>query len=149
MKGGSSILATIIASKTKYKAAEAMLFIDAAIILFSIYVLGDVDKALWSIVSIYVTAKIIDVILTGRPSKKVVHLVTNKVDVMAKAVRENLEQEGTIINGKNLFNSDDKTMILVVVDVSKIQVLKEIAKKHDPESFLVISEASELLGRGN
>jgi len=147
--GGSSIIATIIASKTKYKAAEAMLIIDAVVILFSIYVFGDVDKALWSIVSIYVTAKIIDVILTGRPSKKVVHLVTKKVDILAKEVREQLGEEGTIIRGKNLFDSDEKTMILIVVEISKIQVLKEIAKENDPDSFLVISEASEFLGRGN
>lgn len=147
--GGSTIIATIIASKTKYKAAEAMLFIDAAVILFSIYVFDDVDKALWSILSIYVTAKIIDVILTGRPSKKVVHLVTNKVELLSKEVRDRLGQEGTILRGKNLFNTNEKTMILIVVEVSKIQILKEIAKEHDPESFLVISEASELLGRGN
>lgn len=147
--GGSSIIATIIASKTKYKASEAMLIIDAIVILFSIYVFNDVDKALWSIVSIYVTSKIIDVILTGRPSKKVVHLVTNKIELVSKHVRENLGEEGTIIQGKNLFNKEDKTMILIVVEIAKIQVLREIAKEHDPDSFLVISEASELLGRGN
>lgn len=147
--GGSSIIATIIASKTKYKASEAMLFIDAAVILFSIYVFGDVDKALWSIVSIYASAKVIDVVLTGRPSKKVVHLVTTKVDVVAEEVRKQLGEEGTIVRGKNLFDRDDKTMILIVVEIAKIQVLKEIAKNNDPDSFLVISEASEFLGRGN
>lgn len=147
--GGSSIIATIIASKTKYKAAEAMLFIDACVILFSIYVFGDVDKALWSIVSIYVTAKVIDVILTGRPSKKVVHLVTKKVDIIAEEVRVKLGEEGTIIRGTNLYDKDVKTMILIVVEISKIQVLKEIAKQNDEDSFLVISEASEFLGRGN
>ena len=147
--GGSSIIATIIASTTKYKASEAMLFIDAAVILFSIYVFDDIDKALWSIVSIYVTSKIVDVILTGRPSKKVVHLVTNKVEVLAKEVKEKLGPEGTIIKGENLSSNGEKKMILIVVEISKIQVLKEIAKSNDPESFLVISEASELLGRGN
>lgn len=147
--GGSTIIATIIASKTKYKAAEAMLFIDACVILFSIYVFGDVDKALWSILSIYVTAKVIDVILTGRPSKKVVHLVTNKVDIVADEVRKRLGEEGTIIRGTNLYDKDVKTMILIVVEISKIQVLKEIATQKDKDSFLVISEASEFLGRGN
>jgi len=147
--GGSTIIATIIASKTKYKASEAMLFIDAIVILFSIYVFGDVDKALWSIVSIYASAKVIDIVLTGRPSKKVVHLVTTKVDIVANEVRKQLGEEGTIVRGKNLFDKDDKTMILIVVEIAKIQVLKEIAKNNDPDSFLVISEASEFLGRGN
>ena len=44
---------------------------------------------------------------------------------------------------------ENKTMILIVVEISKIQVLKDIIKEYDPESFLVITDASELLGRGN
>jgi len=146
--GGSSIIATIIASKTKYKAAEAMLFIDAAVILLSIYVFNDVDKALWSIVSIYVSAKVIDVILTGRPSKKVVHLVTEKTKELSLAISDELGPEGTIIEGKDLNDENKKKMILIVVDISKIPLLREIARKNDPKSFLIISEASEFQGRG-
>jgi len=146
--GGSSIIATIVASKTKYKASETMLFIDAIVILFSIYVFNDVDKALWSILSIYVSAKVLDLILTGRPSKKVVHLVTNKVKELSLVIKNELGPEGTIIEGKDLDYQEEKRMILIVVDVSKLQALREIAKENDPKSFLIISEASEFQGRG-
>lgn len=147
--GGSTIIASIVASKTHYKASEVILLIDASIIALSIYVFNDLEKALWSILSIYVSSRIIDVILTGRPSKKVVHIVTNEVEIVSAQIIKRLGEEGTILNGSGLHKEQNKTMILIVVEISKIQILKDIIKEYDPESFLVITEASELLGRGN
>lgn len=147
--GGSTIVATIVASKTHYKASEIILFIDALIISLSIYVFNDIEKALWSILSIYVTSRIIDVILSGRPSKKVVHIVSNKVEKVSEQIIKRLGEDGTILNGSGLYKEQNKTLILIIVEISKIQVLKDIMQEHDPESFLVITEASELLGRGN
>ena len=147
--GGSTIIASIVASKTHYKASEVILFIDALIISLSIYVFNDLEKALWSILSIYVTTRIIDVILSGRPSKKVVYIVTQEVEKISEQISEKLGPDGTILNGKSLYKNEDKTMILIVVKISKLQVLKEIVNEYDPKSFLVITEASELLGRGN
>jgi uncharacterized membrane-anchored protein YitT (DUF2179 family) len=40
-------------------------------------------------------------------------------------------------------------MILIVVEVSKLQYLRELVRKYDPEGFLIITEASEMLGRGH
>ncbi len=147
--GGSTIIASIIASKTHYKASEVILLIDAVIIALSIYVFNDLEKALWSILSIYVTSRVIDIILTGRASKKVVYIVSNEVEKVSQQIIKRLGDDGTILNGSGLHKEENKTMILIVVEVSKIQVLKDIIKEYDPESFLVITEASELLGRGN
>lgn len=147
--GGSTIIASIVASKTHYKASEVILLIDALIISLSVYVFNDLEKALWSILSIYVSSRIIDVILSGRPSKKVVHIVTNEVEKVSEQIIKRLGEDGTILNGSGLHKEQNKTMILIVVEISKIQVLKDIIKEYDPESFLVITEASELLGRGN
>ena len=137
--GGSTIIASIVASKTHYKASEIILLIDAVIIGLSIYVFNDLEKALWSILSIYVSSKIIDVILTGRASKKVVYIVTNEVDKVSSQIIKRLGEDGTILNGSGLHKEQNKTMILIVVEISKIQVLKEIIKEYDPESFLVIT----------
>jgi uncharacterized membrane-anchored protein YitT (DUF2179 family) len=147
--GGSTIIATIVASKTHYKASEVILLIDALIISLSIYVFNDLEKALWSILSIYVSSRIIDVILSGRPSKKVVYIVTEEVDKLSAQITKKLGPDGTILNGKGLISGQEKTMILIVVKISKIQILKEIINECDPKSFLVITDASELLGRGN
>lgn len=147
--GGSTIVATIIASKSEIKPSTVILFIDAVIILSALFIFDDVERILWSVVSIYVTSKVIDKILTGNINKKVVYLVSNEVHTLCDIIREDIGPDGTILNGQGLFENQEKNMILLVVEVSKLQRLREIVKENDPKGFLVITEASEFLGRGH
>lgn len=147
--GGSTIVARIISSKTELKPGQVILVIDTLIILSSLFILDDTAKVLWSIISIYVTTKVIDFMLTGSLNKKVVYLVTNKTDELKIKIREELGPEGTIINGDGLFEGQDKKMILIVVEVTKLQSLRQMIKDVDPDGFLIITEATEMLGRGH
>lgn len=146
--GGSTIVARIVSTKTEIKPGQVILIIDSIIILMSTFVFNDLEKTLWSIISIYVTTKIIDVLLTGRLNKKVVYLVTNRVDEINEDIKEKLGPDGTVIEGVGL-NGEDKRMILIVVEVSKLQTLRDIIRSKDKDAFMVITEASEMLGRGN
>ncbi len=147
--GGSTILAKIISSKTELKPGQVILVIDFMIIFSSLFILEDTGKVLWSIISIYITAKVIDVMLTGNLNKKVVYLVTQKTDLFKELIRNELGPQGTIIRGDGLFDNEDKKMILIVVKVDKLQKLRELVKKNDPDGFLIITEATEMLGRGH
>jgi uncharacterized membrane-anchored protein YitT (DUF2179 family) len=147
--GGSTIIAKIVASKMEMKAGQVLLIIDSLIVLSALFIFDDNAKVLWSVVSIYVTAKVIDMILTGRLNKKLVNLVTNKADLLKVKIREELGEYGTIIKGDGLYENQEKTMILIVVEVSKLQYLRDLVRKYDPEGFLIITEASEMLGRGH
>jgi len=145
--GGSTIVARIVASKTEIKPGQVILMIDSLIIFSALFVFNDTAQVLWSIVSIYITSKVIDMILTGNMNKKVVYLVTNKTDELKIQIREHLGPHGTIINGDGLFENENKKMILLVVEVTKLQYLRQLVRDNDPEGFLIISEASEMLGR--
>ena len=147
--GGSTIIAKIISSKTEIKPAQVILVIDTIIILSALFILEDRAKILWSIISIYITSKMIDYILTGRLNKKVVYLVTQKTEELKKLITDELGPEGTIIKGDGLFEGQEKKMILIVVEVTKLQRLRQMVRETDPEGFLIITEASEMLGRGN
>ena len=147
--GGSTIIAKIISSKTEIKPAQVILVIDTIIILSALFILEDRAKILWSIISIYITSKMIDYILTGSLNKKVVYLVTQKTEELKKLITDELGPEGTIIKGDGLFEGQEKKMILIVVEVTKLQRLRQMVRETDPEGFLIITEASEMLGRGN
>lgn len=147
--GGSTILAKIIASKTTIKASSVILFIDIIIIIAIGFIFKDVDLALWSLVSIYVSAKGIDMVLTRGPSKKVVHIVSTKIELLCDKIVENLGKDGTIIEGNGIFELEAKRMIFLVVENRKIRLLRDIVAQNDKEAFMVVMEASELLGRGH
>jgi len=147
--GGSTIIARIVCANSEIKPGQIILFIDFFIIVSSIYVFGDVDKALWSIISIYITSKFIDLLLSGSPTKKVVHLVSNKPEILSKKIIEALGDSGSIIKGTGLHVDQNKNIIFIVVELSKLRVLREIIQENDPDAFMVVMDASELLGRGN
>lgn len=147
--GGSTILAKIIASKTSIKASSVMLVIDMLIIIAIAFISKNIDLALWSLVSIYISAKSIDMFLTRGPSKKVVHIVSAKIEELCEQIVLHLGKNGTIVQGNGIFEHENKQMIFLVVENSKVPRLKELIQKVDNEAFMVVMEASELLGRGH
>ena len=147
--GSTSVVGEIVAKKTKFKAAEVLLAIDAVIMFMSVFVYNDINKSLYSMLSVYVGIRVIDIILTGRPSKKIVNIVSNNVEVLKQQIREKIEEHGTILTGVGLHQNQNKTIIYVTVDASKIELLKDLIRKYDPDAFMIITEASEFLGRGN
>ena len=146
--GSTSVVGEIVAKKTKYKAAEVLLAIDAVIMFASVFVYNDIDKSLYSMLSVYVGIRVLDIILTGRPSKKIVNIVSNNVEVLKEQIRERIEEHGTILTGIGLHQGQNKTIIYVTVDAGKIDLLKNLITKYDPDAFMIITEASEFLGRG-
>ena len=146
--GSTSVVGEIVAKKTKYKAAEVLLAIDAVIMFASVFVYNDIDKSLYSMLSVYVGIRVLDIILTGRPSKKIVNIVSNNFEVLKEQIRERIEEHGTILTGIGLHQGQNKTIIYVTVDAGKIDLLKNLITKYDPDAFMIITEASEFLGRG-
>lgn len=147
--GGSTILAKIVASKTTIKASSVILSIDVMIIIAIALIFKNIDLALWSLVSIYVSAKSIDLFLSRGPSKKVVHIVSSKIDAVCRVIVEQIGQDGTIVEGSGIFEHEQKKMIFLVVENRKIPALKSLVQTVDKEAFVVLMEASELLGRGH
>ena len=146
--GSTSVVGEIVAKKTKYKAAEVLLAIDAVIMFASVFVYNDIDKSLYSMLSVYVGIRVLDIILTGRPSKKIVNIVSKNVEVLKEQIRERIDEHGTILTGIGLHQGQNKTIIYVTVDAGKIDLLKNLITKYDPDAFMIITEASEFLGRG-
>lgn len=147
--GGSTIIARILAARFGVKPGHTILAIDASIIIASALVFKGIEPSLWSLISIYVTSRCINIILTGGPSEKVVHIVTNKEQLLARKIIEHLGPNGTILSGRGLQATEEKTMIFVVVDGSRITVLLDIIRLNDPDAFMIVMEASEMLGRGH
>ncbi len=146
--GGSTIIARILSSTLHLNPANVILVIDFIIIICSIYVFKDIEKALWSIISIYATSKTIDIVLTGTLSTKVIHIVSNKTAKLCSSISKKLGVEGTILKGTRLLNQEDKSIILIVIDKKKLSTLKEIIQDNDPDAFMIVIEASAMLGRG-
>lgn len=146
--GSTSVVGEIVAMKSRYKTGEVLLMIDVLIMGASLFVFDVIDQSLYSVLSVYVTSKVVDVLLTGRASRKLVNIVSNNTEVLIEKVREEIEEHGTILSGVGLQKGQQKQIIFLAVDVSRLTALKELILTYDPEALLIISEASEFQGRG-
>ncbi|MDT8419958.1 MAG: YitT family protein [Desulfuromonadales bacterium] len=147
--GGSTAVARIVSFRSSIKPGQVILFIDMLIIVCSGIVFQDIERALWSLISIYVTARCIDMVLTGAPSEKIVHIVSERVEQLSEQIIRHLGSSGTVLSGTGLHRDEKKTMIFVVVEGRRITLLRDIIRDNDPQAFMVVMEASEMLGRGH
>jgi len=147
--GGSTIIARIVSSRSHLKPGQVIMILDLMIIVASGFVFENTEQALWSLISIYVTAKCIDMVLTGASSEKVVHIASNKPQILSQKISETIGPHGTVLTGKSLMGENEKTLIFVTVDSRRITLLRDLIRQYDQNAFMVVMEASELQGRGH
>lgn len=147
--GGPSIVARIIADKMHWKQGNVIIALDIVIVLSAGIVFASVESALWSLISVYATARSMDMLISGRATEKVIHISSKKVELLSKHIMEKFSKEGIILSGLGFDQKEQRKLMMLSIDNNKIPALRAMIEKYDPDGFLVIIEASELLGRGH
>ncbi|MBN2366594.1 MAG: YitT family protein [Calditrichaeota bacterium] len=146
--GGGTILARILSQKTHFKTGQVLFIIDVGVITSAALTFQNIELALWGFLTIFIASQIVDLLLTGKPFAKVVHIVTGKVDEIGEHIMNDLGRSATILPARGLFSGEDRNLIMVVVDASQVFHLRDIVRLHDREAFMIVSEAREILGKG-
>jgi len=145
--GGGTIIARIVTSKTSLKTGSVILILDAIVVTAAGFVFNSIELALWSMISIYATSKMIDMILTGRPLEKIVHISSSEcLTDLGKIIYDSIGVSGTIVKGNDLSLKENKDIIFVVVPINRLSALKDVIKSHDIHAKMIVMEASEMLG---
>ncbi len=146
--GGTSILAMIITKYTRIPIGQSLAIVDALIVLMALLSFGDWTIPLYSLIVIFITGKVIDVVMEGFTYEKTLFIVSNKYDEIAKKILEDLKRGGTFIEGKGMYKEDEKKIIFVNVSRREMAVLHDFILQTDPDAFITVIEASEILGKG-
>ena len=144
--GGTTILARIISSKTQLKPGNVIMIFDAIIVVSVGIIFKNLEGVLWSIITIYVSAIVIDKIVTGGVAEKLVNIVSEKTDEICAMIATEFHRDGTILEGQNLSREHDKSIIFVVVHGRRLMQLRELVLKIDKDALMVIMEAAEMVG---
>jgi uncharacterized membrane-anchored protein YitT (DUF2179 family) len=146
--GGSDIIAMIFAKYTGIPLGRLMIYIDSVIVLFGLIVFRDWKIPLYSWIVIFITGKVIDIILEGVSSDKSIFIISEKHDEIRDKIIVNLNRGGTFIDGKGMFNNVDRKIIFTVVNRRELVTLEEYIHEIDPKAFLTVLNANEILGEG-
>lgn len=146
--GGTDMLAAIFKFKNPTLPIENVMFvIDAVIITSGLFVFGPIN-AMYAIISVLVTTKLVSVVLEGGHSAKAVFIVSPKSNEIAELVMNEIGRGATGIKARGMYLKKESEMLFVVVSQHELPELREIVLGVDPKAFVTIAEVREVLGQG-
>ena len=125
-----------------------MMTIDLLVVAFAGIVDMKVETSLYSIISLFVSIKVIDLILEGIGYLKGFLIITNKPEEISAKIMQDLDRGVTLFKGKGMYTKEEKDVLLCVVSRSQFSTIKEIVNKIDKDAFIMVTEVSEVLGEG-
>ena len=147
--GGSDLLGNIIAKfKPTVKVGNLIIIVDAIIVGINAFFFREIEVALYSAIAIYLSGQMIDIIFEGTNFTKMIFIVSDKYEEIAKQIGQKIERGSTGIYAKGMYHEEEKMMLWCVASRKETSKIKQIAKKADPNSFLVISNSREVFGYG-
>lgn len=147
--GGSDLLAQIIYNSFPVQSlSQILLIIEAVIISAVVITFRNINVGLYSVIAMFISTKMIDLIFEGMYYAKVVNIYTDRPDEILKVVLEELDRGATVTNSLGAHSNKENTTVTCILTRPEVVKLKRRLKEVDPEALLYIVTASEVFGNG-
>ena len=144
--GGTDIVSKVIQRKYGVPMGNSALAINGVIIMISWAVLGS-KVALYTLVTMFVYGRVLDLIQSGVPSKSVT-IISDQSEALVDRIMIDLGRGATFLQGRGAYSNEPKNVIICVVTLPEIGRLKQAVREVDPHAFMIVQNAGEVLGRG-
>ncbi len=142
---GTESVALVISKKTSLSVGQVVLIFN--LVIFSVAgLMFGLDRAMYSLLTYFITFKVIDIVSDGFERTKQAFIITEKGTDMAEEIYKRLGRTVTKIRGKGLISKGEKEVLYCVLTRIEIFELKKICQEMDESSFISISDVSEIIG---
>lgn len=142
---GTEIVAILLSKKSSLSVGQVVLFINIFIYGTAIFVFGP-DRALYSLLTYFITFKIIDFVSEGMDQAKAVYIITDEEEKISEAIYKQLGRTVTMIDGMGMVSKSKKVVLYTVITRLELPELREIVRNADVSSMVTISDVSEVIG---
>jgi uncharacterized membrane-anchored protein YitT (DUF2179 family) len=142
--GGVDIIAMVLSRMKDKPIGPYMLVINGVIIITAGFLYGW-EKALYTLVTLYTSTRVIDAIHT-RHAKLTAMIITKKSDEMKRAIQKKLVRGITILPAKGAFSNESREMLMIVLSRYELYDLERILKEVDPKAFTNIIQTTNIYG---
>lgn len=147
--GGVDIVAKLINRRFPHiSVGKIMLLVDAVVVALSALVYKNTQSALYSVVSLYTSSRVMDLMLYGADKGKIVYIITDNTQDIESRIMEEIKRGVTIIDVVGGYSNQSKKMIMCTVRRNEVHLVYETARRCDNNAFIVVAEAGEILGEG-
>ncbi len=147
--GGSDILVRLL--KLRYRnvpIGQISMVFDGAVVLLTGLAFGDVSKALYTGITVFVCGQVIDAVVYRFDYSKVVLIISSHHEQIAEQIGKKLDRGATYLHGEGTYTHNPTKVVLTAVKKQQVAELKELVTSIDPNAFIIVQEAHQVLGDG-
>lgn len=146
--GGTDLFAKILHKYLPFIGVGWVMFVIDFLVVFTAALVFGSNEALYALVSLFLGAKVIDLVQEGLNSAKAFIVISDHSRHISQMIMKEMDRGATLLNGKGAYTMADKEIILCVVNRMQIARLKEIIAAADPRAFVLVADVREVMGEG-
>lgn len=147
--GGSDLLSNIIKGfNPSIRVGNMIVIIDIIIVTLNVLFFKEIEVGLYSAIAIYIMGKIIDIIFEGVYFTKLLIIISDKNEEIAKEIGKNIKRGTTGLYGKGMYTNEEKLVLMCAAARGDVSKVKDTVRKIDPKSFIIITNSREVVGLG-
>ncbi len=146
--GGSDMIARMVNKRFPLLSVGTFLFlVDCAVILAAGFTMS-ARAALYALICIFVSARVVDLVLAGFGSAKACFIITGQAEAIADRILREMDRGATLVPGRGAYSGEGRTVLISVVSSMEVVPLKRIVRSVDEKAFVFITDTHETLGEG-
>ena len=147
--GGTDIVSRLLQRRWPFMPiGKTMIAVDAVIVVASMVVFKNIETGLYALIAIYVSGSVIDTIMGGQNTGRMVLIVSDEHTAIAKGIMEKMGRGATLLNATGAYSGAERHVVLCAVRNNEYPRLRELIRQYDPKAFLITTNVNEVLGEG-
>lgn len=147
--GGSDLVSMIVKEyNANIRTSNVIIIIDTIIVGLNVIFFKEVEIGLYSAIAIYLMGKIIDIVFEGIYFTKLLVIISDRSQEISEQIGEKVRKGVTGLYGKGMYTNEQKVVLICAASRGDVSKVKQVAKKVDPKSFIIIANAREVVGLG-
>jgi len=143
--GGSDILSVALLKRYSIRLGTTSLAFNSGVLVAGA-LLFPLDKALYTLIYIYVSTRILDLVVTGLSQRKAVYIISPRWEEISHKILEDIKRGVTVIQGQGAYTGREEKILYTVVNFRELSHVKQLIRGIDTKAFVVVSDTLEVMG---
>lgn len=143
--GGADILSVILVTRYGVSLGSTFLIMNSVILTAAAFVF-DLEAALYTLIYLFVLAKVTNLVVSGLSQRKAVLIISPHWEAINRRILKQLNRGATVIPARGGYTGNDEHLLYTVVTFRNLSRLKALVKQEDPEAFMVVTDTLEVMG---
>lgn len=147
--GGTDVVAKLLKLKFPHvETGNLFIMVDSMVVAMSAIAFKDIEVALYAGICVFVTGKMFDLVCYGAAGAKLLFVISDKEEEIAKRFMTDLDSGVTYVHGIGAYTDSNKKIIMCALKKQLLPKAEDIVKEVDLNAFMIITSANEIVGEG-